>query len=272
MEQAELQAILDHDERHWWYRGRLRIVMREVRRLALDPGAQMLDAGCGSGCVLDRLAAFGDVAGVDVSPLAVRAARARGHDEVVAANVVRLPFEDNTFDLVTCLDVLEHTPDDLAVLRELRRVTRPGGQMVLTVPAYPALWSAHDEHNHHYRRYRRRDLVSVAEKAGLVLERDTHFNALLLPPAALIRLAGRLRPWGRRRRRRSDLSLTPRPLNPFLELPLRIEAGLLRLGVTLPVGLSLLATYARPIESGVRATKRSPARVRQVTSSSSTPS
>src|SRR3954451_21356687 len=110
MEQAELQAILDHDERHWWYRGRLRIVMREVRRLALDPGAQMLDAGCGSGCVLDRLAAFGDVAGVDVGPLAVRAARARGHDEVVAANVVRLPFEGNTLHPLTCLRVFSHTP------------------------------------------------------------------------------------------------------------------------------------------------------------------
>jgi hypothetical protein len=126
--------------------------------------------------------------------------------------------------------------------------------------------------NHHYRRYRRRDLLSVAEKAGLVLERHSHFNALLLPPAVVVRLAGRLRPRARRRVRRSELFLTPRVFNPLLELPLRVEAGLLRCGLKLPLGLSLLATYARPVESGVPAAehRRRPARGRRLTSGSST--
>src|SRR5689334_9695378 len=145
MEQGELQAILDSDERHWWYRGRLRIVTNEVERIGLPPNARILDAGCGSGSVLGHLRAFGEVTGADVSPLAVAAARARRTGEVVQASIERLPFPDGSFDLVTCLDVLEHTPDDVAVLRELRRITRPGGHVLLTVPAYQALWSGHDE-------------------------------------------------------------------------------------------------------------------------------
>ena len=79
MEEAEFQAILDHEDRHWWYRGRLRIVRREVEQLGLPEGARILDAGCGSGRVLDELARFGDVVGVDLSPNAVAAAWARGH-------------------------------------------------------------------------------------------------------------------------------------------------------------------------------------------------
>jgi SAM-dependent methyltransferase len=266
MEQAELRAILDHDERHWWYRGRLRIVIQEVERLGLPPQAQILDAGCGSGRVLGHLARFGEVAGVDISPLAVRAARERGHEEVLEANIERLPFPSGSFDLVTCLDVIEHTRDDVAVLRELRRVTRPGGRVLLTVPAYPALWSVHDEINHHHRRYLRRELRRVAQTAGLVLERDTHFNALLLPPAAVVRLAGRLRLRRRRATGRSDLSIGPQVINPVLELPLRLEAALLRRGVSLPLGLSVAATYARPMESPGRArqSEPAPARVHQL--------
>jgi SAM-dependent methyltransferase len=274
MEQGELQAILDSDERHWWYRGRLRIVTNEVERIGLPPNARILDAGCGSGSVLGHLRAFGEVTGADVSPLAVAAARARRTGEVVQASIERLPFPDGSFDLVTCLDVLEHTPDDVAVLRELRRVTRPGGHVLLTVPAYQALWSGHDELNHHFRRYRRGGLRDAAIRAGLRLERDTHFNALLLPPAAVVRVLGRIKRSPGSPAGRSELSLTPRALDPLLELPLRFEAALVRRGVALPFGLSVLATYSRPAEIGLpaRGHARPLAGVRQFTSGSSTPS
>ena len=117
-----------------------------------------------------------------------------------------MPFADASFDLVTCLDVIEHTPDDRRTLRELRRVTRPGGTLVVTVPAYQALWSAHDVVNGHYRRYRRPELRAAAQEAGWLHVRDSYFNALLLGPAAIVRLT--------RRRAgadsgRSELGLTP---------------------------------------------------------------
>ena len=145
--------MLSGDDDHWWYRGRRRFLRAELDRLPIAPGARLLDAGCGSGRTLDELARYGRVSGADVSPEAVLAARRRGHDDVHRARVEELPFPDATFDVVTCLDVVEHTPDDRATLAELWRVTRPGGLLLVTVPAYQALWSWHDEVNLHFRRY-----------------------------------------------------------------------------------------------------------------------
>jgi SAM-dependent methyltransferase len=243
MTPGELQAMLSSDETHWWYRGRRRVLRAQLDRLPLGPGARLLDAGCGSGRTLDELARFGRVAGVDISPVAVAAARARGHRNVRVAAIEALPFADASFDVVTCLDVIEHTPDDRTSLRELLRVTRAGGVLIVTVPAYPALWSRHDEANDHYRRYRRSTLQAAALGAGWRFVSDTHFNALLLAPAAVVRL------WQRSRRRpaRSDLALTPPSLDRLLELPLALEARLLARGRRLGAGLSLLAVLRRPI-------------------------
>jgi SAM-dependent methyltransferase len=249
MTSKELQAMLTSDECHWWYRGRRRILRAELDRLPLGPGARLLDAGCGSGRTLDELARYGRVSGVDLSPVAVAAARDRGHVDVRVAPIEQLPFDDGAFDVVTCLDVIEHTPDDRASLGELRRVTRPGGLLLVTVPAYQALWSAHDEANLHYRRYGRRQLRAVAADSGWDVVADTHFNALLLPPAAVVRVAQRLS----RRPRRSDLDLTPPRLNRLLELPLALESRLLAGGNRLAFGLSLLAILRRPVERRVPA-------------------
>lgn len=236
MVDSELSAMLSSDDRHWWYRGRRRILRAVLSRLALPARAELLDAGCGSGRTLDELAVFGRVTGVDLSRQAVAAARARGHRNVLVAPVERLPLASARFDLVTCLDVIEHTPDDSRTLSELRRVTRTGGRLVVTVPAYPSLWSTHDEANLHYRRYRRQTLLDAAAASGWTVQSSTHFNALLLAPAATVRLASR-----HASSKRSDLALTSPWTDGALELPLRLEAALLRRGGRLPAGLSLLA-------------------------------
>ena len=247
MKDSELPAMLARDADHWWYRGRRRIVAGELERLALPSGARLLDAGCGSGRTLDDLTRFGRVTGLDLSPLAVRTARGRGHD-VRQADILDMPLPDGRFDAVTCLDVLEHIRDDGRALSELLRVTRPGGAIVVTVPAYPSLWSAHDVANEHFRRYRRTTLRRLAADAGCEFVRDTHFNAFLLPPIAIVRRL--LRQPDRRRRRRSDLNLTPRRLDGVLELPLRAEAWFLGEGGRLPVGLSLLMVLRRAGRAG----------------------
>jgi len=230
------------DDRHWWYRGRRLVIQSQVRRLALPPQARLLDAGCGSGRMLDELERFGSVSGIDSSSWSVAAARNRGHADVILGSVERMPYPDRWFDLVTCLDVLEHTPDDVLTLTELGRVTRPGGHLLVTVPAYQALWSAHDEANHHYRRYRRRRLLEVGNEAGWELVRASYFNSLLLLPAAVVRLARR----GRGDPTHSELSFTPPWLDPVLTLPLRIESAFMRIGGRLPAGLSVLALFRRP--------------------------
>jgi SAM-dependent methyltransferase len=244
MDEHLMRTMLDVDEHHWWYRGRRRIIRAELDRLTLPAGARVLDAGCGSGRTLQELTDYGtEVYGLELDPGAADAARSRGHGEVRIGRLEELPYDDDRFDLITCLDVVEHTPDDRVALRELRRVCKPGGWLLVTVPAYPALWSLHDEANHHFRRYQRHTLYAAASDAGWRVSRMTSFNSLLLAPAAVVRVAQRRRP---RSRYRPEISLGPAWLNTLLERPLRLEAKWLGRGRTLPAGLSLLALLENP--------------------------
>lgn len=229
------------EDRHWWYRGRRRIVMDVVRSLSLPSGARVLDAGCGSGRNLVELSSVGSVTGLEPSSRGAELARARGVGKVVEAAIEAMPFGDASFDLISCLDVIEHIEDDVRALRELRRVARPGASLLVTVPAYPRLWSAHDELNRHCRRYTRAELLRRSAEAGWAPRRTTHFNTLLLPVAAAWRLGDRLR--SERATPTSELVRTPEAFNWLLEQPLRAEAALLRRGRRIPAGLSLVGVF-----------------------------
>ncbi len=240
-----MKAMLELDEQHWWYRGRRRVIHAELEQLPLPSGAQILDAGCGSGRTLEELERYGEVRGIELNEEAAEVARERDRGEVLIGRLEELPYGDGTFDLITCLDVVEHTPDDRVTLSELRRVSAPGGWLLLIVPAYQALWSAHDEANHHYRRYSRRTLRAAALQAGWEIERMTSFNSLLLAPAAVVRIAQRHRHANGNGSR--DLHLGPSWLNAVLEAPLALEAQWLSHGRTLAAGLSLLAVVRNPV-------------------------
>jgi SAM-dependent methyltransferase len=245
MDARLMKATLAVDEHHWWYRGRRRIIRAELDRLPLPAGARVLDAGCGSGRTLQELADYGEPSGIELNAEAAELARGRNHGEVRIGRLEELPWDDGTFDLITCLDVIEHVPDDVTALRELGRVCRPGGRLLVTVPAYQALWSLHDEANHHYRRYSRPALRGAAVAAGWRVERLSSFNSLLLAPAAVVRLTQRR--LGTHNGYTNDLALGPVWLNDALERPLALEASWLGRGRTLPMGLSLLALLRRPM-------------------------
>jgi SAM-dependent methyltransferase len=246
MDQRLMKTLLEVDEHHWWYRGRRRVIRAELDRLRLPPGAQLLDAGCGSGRTLDELVHYGEVQGIELDPDAAELARSRGKGEVRVGRLEELPWDSATFDLITCLDVIEHTEDDRLTLGELRRVCRPGGWLLVTVPAYQALWSVHDEANHHFRRYERSTLRAAAAEAGWRIERMTSFNMLLLPPAAVVRLAQRQRTT--QDGYRPDVTRGPEWLNSALERPMRAEARWIGSGHALPAGLSLMALLQNPAE------------------------
>jgi SAM-dependent methyltransferase len=229
------------EDRHWWYRGRRKVIERVIADLKLPARARILDAGCGSGRNMIELTRHGTVSGVELSGASVEVARARGAGEVIAGSVLDMPFDGDSFDLSVCLDVIEHLDDDLGALRELRRVLAPGGSLLVTVPAYQWLWSGHDEVNHHHRRYTRRSLQRVAEQAGWEQVRTTYFNSLLLPLAILLRVLER---FSRKTTESSlDLWVPPEPLNWLLERPLALEAALIGRGGRIPAGLSLLAVF-----------------------------
>ena len=185
------------------------------------------------------------MSGIELNTDAAALARGRELGEVHVGRLEELPWDEATFDLITCLDVIEHVPDDVAALAELRRVCCPGGWLLVTVPAYQALWSRHDEANHHYRRYSRSMVRGAARAGGWQVERISSFNSLLLAPAAAVRLAQRR--LGTHNGYTNDLDLGPAWLNGVLERPLTLEASWLARGRTLPFGLSLLAVLRRPL-------------------------
>jgi SAM-dependent methyltransferase len=227
------------EDRHWWYRGRRRVLERVIGELDLAPDPRILDAGCGSGRNMVELARRGAVTGVELAEASAALARGRGAGEVTEGSVMEMPFAEDSFDLAVCLDVIEHLPDDRGALRELRRVIAPGGALVVTVPAYQWLWSGHDEANQHCRRYNRAGLLQAATDAGWGCARMTHFNALLLPVAIVLRALDR---FNRRATESSlDLWVPPAPLNWALQQPLNLEAAVIARGGEIPAGLSLLA-------------------------------
>jgi SAM-dependent methyltransferase len=229
------------EDRHWWYRGRRTVIENVIAGMRLPARARILDAGCGSGRNMVELAHHGTVTGVELSPTSVALAREREAGEVVEGSILEMPFGVGSFDLAVSLDVIEHLENDLAALRELRRAVKPGGSLLVTVPAYPWLWSGHDEINHHYRRYTRRSLRRVAEQAGWEQVRTTYFNSLLLPAAIILRILDR---FSRKTTESSlDLWVPPKPFNWALERPLALEAALIARGGRIPAGLSLLAVF-----------------------------
>ena len=219
------------------------VISAVLEGLDLPESPEILDAGCGSGRNMVTLAALGSVTGIEISDASVARARDRAVGEVVQASITEMPLADQRFDLAVCLDVLEHIDNEALALRELRRVMRSSGLLLITVPAYQSLWSAHDVINHHKRRYNRRTLCDVAIAAGWEPVWVSYFNALLLPVAAGHRRLARLRhaldePV-------SDLDQTPDYLNTALETPLRFEAWLIAHGRTIPAGLSLIAVLRK---------------------------
>ena len=229
------------EDRHWWYRGRRKVLARVFAELDLPHSARILDAGCGSGRNMVELSRLGTATGVELSETSVILARERAVGEVIEGSVLEMPFETNSFDLAVSLDVIEHLDQHLEALRELRRVVAPGGALLVTVPAYGWLWSGHDEINHHFRRYTRRSLQRVAQQAGWQQVRTTYFNSLLLPVAILLRALDR---WSTKTTESSlDLWIPPEPVNRLLELPLDLEAALIGRGGRIPSGLSLLAVF-----------------------------
>lgn len=247
METAEYEIMYHHEEHHWWYVGLRDLVLAEVARLARGRGPlTILDAGCGTGKILElcrRHRAFG----LELFQEAFRFLRRRGLSNVARASIVHVPFADASFDLVVSLDVLccLDPPGDRDSLRELGRVLKPGGTLILNLPAYEFLRSEHDAAVHTRTRYTRPELRGMIDQAGLRVEKICYRNTFLLPAAAGVRLAQRL---FRKRaaRPRSDLRALPGPLNRALTLPLFLENRLYRLGVRLPFGLSVYCVARKP--------------------------
>jgi protein-L-isoaspartate O-methyltransferase len=175
-------------QQHWWWRSREAFVFRILQQLTLAPQPNILDIGCGNGYFFAKLLTLGGkVTGIEFDRHLVS-------DTMRQAHAIHIgPFDrtyrtDERYDLILMLDVLEHIESDLDTLLYAKELLKPEGKLVITVPAFAALWTHHDELNHHYRRYTRRGIREVANLAGLRVHSSRYFFHSLVPLKLLVRM------------------------------------------------------------------------------------
>src|SRR5688572_14335973 len=211
-----------HETTHWWFRWRFDLISDVLSSLRRDGPFRILDAGCGTGQMLKCLEAHGEAIGIDSSSQAIGYAQARGVRRLVRGSITDPPFRDGSFDCVVALDVIEHVDDDIGILSKLHEVVKPGGHLVITVPAFKSLWSEHDEINQHKRRYRAGQLRRLVEEAGFDLERVSYCNTALFVPVLAVRKTKNLlrsfrrAEWKEDDGLQSDLDEYPAPINTAL--------------------------------------------------------
>lgn len=193
MDRAIYERMAQVDASHWWFVARRRIVSHFLRTHLPrgDAPLRILEIGCGTGSNLTMLQAFGEVEAIEPDDGARRVALDR-FDVAIGDGMLPdgLAVPDATYDLIVMLDVLEHVEDDTAALEQVRRKLKPGGRLLLTVPAMPWLWSSHDEAHHHFRRYTARTLVGALTAARYTIHHQSYFNTLLFPVVCAARLVG----------------------------------------------------------------------------------
>lgn len=246
MEAEEYATIYALEQTHWWYVGMLRNSLNLLERyLPARRPLDVLDAGCGTGGAMLQLQRYGRVAGFDFSPIALNFCRQRGLGRTAQGSVSDVPFASGQFDVVTSFEVLYHAnvPDDVGSLREFARVLRPGGLLLLRLPAFEWLRSSHDAMVHTRHRYTKDEVGSKLAAAGLQPRRVTYANSLLFPSVVGVRLLQRV--LGHGESKESDVKETSPLVNGTLLRVLGLEGALLN-RLDLPLGLSVLAIAQKP--------------------------
>jgi SAM-dependent methyltransferase len=235
----EYRVMFEVEDQYWWYRG-VRTLIRSWLDRYSPPNARILDGGCGTGANLQLLQQYGTAIGVDISDKAIQFSRARGipPDRAFLASLTELPFLKNSFDLAISFEVICNIGDDQMAFAEIARVLKPGGRLIVQVPAYQWLWGMHDVAVGHRRRYSASELRAKLGKAGMEIERLTHANALMFPAIAVDRLARRVVDQGKTVH--SDLAPMPGGINTLLSALYVAEMKWVS-RADVPYGVSLLA-------------------------------
>lgn len=261
--QQHTYAIMDRvEDSHWWFVGRRAILESFMRGIVekvqhadegvrvpaevrhADEGVRVplriLDVGCGTGANLEMLSAFGNAEGVDVSDDALEFCRRKGLT-VQKGLAEKLPYADGAFDVTTALDVVEHLDDDIAGLKEMFRVTKPGGYSLIFVPAFMWLWGVQDDISHHRIRYTKKEIVDRLKQAGYEVERATYANFTFFAPIlggrTIMRITG-IKP-------ESENNITISALNGVFGKLFSAERHWLK-HFNFPLGVSIVVTARKP--------------------------
>lgn len=239
MDPREYDIMYRAEQSHWWYQG-MAAITRSILEIFYAPGSGLaiLDAGCGTGAGLLSLSRYGSVTGLDISPYALRFCSERGCTKVAGASVMALPFRAETFDLVTSFDILYFKGiDDEIALKETARVLRPGGRMLIRVPAFDWLRGTHDAKVSTAHRYTSKELAGKLERSGFEIELLSYANMLLFPLALLKRFTER---WQLTVQQDSDIAVNVGAFSGLLRGCLALEARWIR-HWRFPFGLSVVA-------------------------------
>ncbi len=229
------------EKEYWWFQGRRRVILDTLKQHCKTGDCSnqvILDIGCGTGMMLEDLQKMGSATGLDFSMVALEYCKNRGISKLGRADVRHIPVKDNSVDVITALDLIEHIEDDHGLMAEFQRVLKPGGIAIMSVPAHKKLWSGHDVALHHFRRYEKPEFRQLIEGAGLKTRKYTYGMATAYLPAILVRSYKNLR--GQKNDGHStDEFPIPGWLNGILKKSVEAESVWLKRW-NLPIGLSLL--------------------------------
>ena len=240
-----------HLEReHWWFKARSKIIESHVEQLIGGfTNAKILNVGVATGATSMMLTRFGEVTSLEYDKDCCQFLKEQLNFDVIQGSVTELPFEDQRFDLVCAFDVIEHVADDSLALHEMVRVCKPGGRIVVTVPAFMSLWSEHDEINHHFRRYTKESLQSLFEQSDQgQINYTSYFNSILFLPIFAARTVSNLLSSKKKQKEslKSDFSkFKTGMLNNILYRIFLAENFVLKKRRTFPAGVSILLSWVK---------------------------
>lgn len=242
MDKAYYKSYFDYERNHWWFRARSEILGSYIsRHIWNEKKLKILNVGVATGATTTMLQRFGDVTSIEYEQECIDFVKDKVNFEIIHGSILELPFRDNEFDLVCAFDVIEHVADDRLAIKEMARVCKPGGSVMVTVPALMSLWSGHDDINHHFRRYTKAELLNAFEVASNgSVKFSSYFNTMLFLPIFLTRKISMAFTRKQNKSLHSDFEkFNPGILNNILYKLMKSESAIHSAQIKLPIGVSL---------------------------------
>lgn len=196
MDQNSYELTYNYEIRYWWFTARTDIfkrIFQKYKRIGwISEKPNILNLGCGTGIQTETFSRFGNVVSLDFAEEALGFCRKRNLKDMVRADAEKLPFLDDSFDVILCFDILEHLQSDVDAISEMKRVLKPGGVAFISIPAFRFLWSSFDDVNWHKRRYRRKEISLKVTGSGMNIVKAGYFNFFLFPLALIRRFYEKL--------------------------------------------------------------------------------
>lgn len=238
MEKDFYKTYFRIEQENWWFKVRRNLIFDLFAKYKVSYESKIFDFGCGSGYLVGELQKMGyNAFGVDFEKEAIRYGLNSGIKNLTVGTGEKIDHLDRSFDLVTILDVLEHIENERSLMVELVRILKPGGKIIITVPAYQWMWGIQDEVAHHYRRYIMKSILKlVKDYPSLSVVKNTYFNTFLFLPVAIVRLVSK---WFSLKGRESDFDINNKWLNKLFFFIFDLERKVLKY-INFPFGVSIL--------------------------------